>query len=454
MQKVQIATKFEPRDYQKPLLKAMLGEYKRAVCIWARRLGKDITAWNFMIYKALTEPRTYYYFFPTYAQGKKILWDGMDFKGKPFLSYIPPEVIVDKHETDMKITLSTGSVIQVVGVNNIDSVVGTNPYGLVYSEYALMDEDGWNFMRPVIRENGGWAIFIYTPRGNNHGHKLWKMASRAPGWFTQLLTIEDARREDGSPIVSQADIEEELREGMNPDLVQQEYFCSFEGPHKGAYYAKQVEHARREGRITQVPHDPGSLVHTAWDIGVGDSAIWFYQIVGLQIRVIDYVEDKGLGLPDYVSILQEKPYVYGRYFAPHDINVADWGTGVTRIETGLDLGINFEMVPKLAIEDGINAVRRIFPRLVFDEEKCSKGLDALSSYCREYNKDKKEFRSTPCKDWASHGADAMRYLALGVSMEADPIIQTRAETLFDIRQMPPYQGFGLGQQIADTEFTH
>ncbi|KKM67845.1 hypothetical protein LCGC14_1466980 [marine sediment metagenome] len=425
-----VEMKYMPRDYQIPLLKAMDGGCKRGVALWARRLGKDMTAWNWLIHKALTEVHTYFYLFPTYAQGKKILWQGKDYKGQPFLSYIPEEVIVAKYETEMRIELKNKSTIQIVGVNNIDSVVGTNPYGLVLSEYALQDPRGWNLMRPILRENGGWAIFIYTPRGHNHGYRLYEMAKREEHWFSEKITIDEARREDGSLIVTQEDIDEELREGMDPDLVQQEYYCSFEGPQEGAFYGKLLKLAREEGRIGNFPWDPGHLVHTGWDIGVGThNAIWLYQAIGLEIRFIDCIEDigSGYGLPQFVKLLKEKPYAYGRHLVPWDIANHDWSTGRSRVETAMDMNIVFEPVVKLPVEDGIDATRRLFPRFKFNESLCGVGLEALESYCREYDDKAKEFKRKPNKDWASHFGDALRTVGVGFAEDAPAIVQTRAD---------------------------
>jgi len=183
----------------------------------------------------------------------------------------------------------------------------------------------------------------------------------------------------------------------------------------GAVYKNELAKARSDGRITRVPVDPALKVHTVWDLGVSDSTtIWFVQVVGKEVRVVDYYEATGEGLPHYARILEQRGYLYGKHFAPHDIAVRELGSGVSRIETAKKLGINFEIVKNVPIEDGIEASRQILSSCWFDTDKCSAGLHALSNYRREYNDKMGEFKARPVHDWASHAADAFRYLALSV----------------------------------------
>ena len=252
------------------------------------------------------------------------------------------------------------SIFQIVGTDNIDSIVGTNPIGCVFSEYALQDPRAWEFIRPILRENGGWAVFDYTPRGKNHGWTLYQMARDNPDWFTSLLTVDD------TGVLTSADIDAERREGMDEDLIQQEYYCSFEGARQGAYYSAQLKLAEKEGRLTSVPYEPIAGVQTWWDLGIGDStAIWFTQTIGREVRVIDYLEASGEGLGYYAKALAAKGYVYdlkGAHHAPHDIEVRELGTGRSRLETAAGLGIDFHVVPRLGIDDGIEATRSFLSR--------------------------------------------------------------------------------------------
>lgn len=387
---------------------------KRAVWIAHRRAGKDKTLLNYTIKEMFRRIGTYYYLMPTYAQAKKIIWDGIDGDGQKFLNHFPQEAIKNTNNTEMKIELINGSIFQLIGTDKIDSIMGTNPVGCVFSEYSLQNPQAWDLMRPILRENGGWAVFNYTPRGKNHGYELYLMAKNNPEWFCQVLTVRDTCREDGDPIITEADIATERDEGMDEDLIQQEYFCSFTAAVTGSYYAKQIQLAEDEGRICSVPHQPNIKVDTWWDLGIGDStAIWFTQTVGKEIRVIDCYENNGEGLPFYAKHLQSLPYVYGEHNAPHDIQVRELGTGKSRVETAKTLGIKFKVIPMLSIEDGIEASRSILASCWFDKDKCKSGLHALREYHKEYDEKKKVFKSYPCHDWSSHYADAFRGLAVG-----------------------------------------
>lgn len=382
---------------------------KRAVWIAHRRAGKDKTLLNYTIKKMFERIGTYYYFLPTYAQAKKIIWDGIDGAGVKFLDHFPVEVVRKNNATDMKVELVNGSVFQLIGTDKIDSIMGTNPVGCVFSEYSLQNPKAWDLIRPILRENGGWAVFNYTPRGKNHGYDLYLMAKDNPEWFCQVLTIKDT-----VSVISEADIEKERAEGMDEDLIQQEYYCSFTAAVTGAYYAKQIQQAEDDTRITTVPYDTKIAVDTWWDLGIGDSTvIWFTQTVGKEIHVIDYYENNGEGLPHYAKYLQSLPYVYGRHNAPHDIEARELGTGKSRLEVAKTLGIAFKVVPNLSVDDGIEAVRGILNRCWFDKAKCKTGLHALREYHKEYDEKKKVFKSYPCHDWSSHAADAIRYFAVG-----------------------------------------
>src|SRR3990172_7775835 len=221
--------KYVPRSYQKPFFYAMHYEQKKRACIvWHRRAGKEKTCWNYVITMACERVGSYYYFFPTNIQGRKVLWDGMDASGFPFLSHIPTELLDgDPNQTEMKIRLCNGSLIQVIGTDNYDSARGTNPIGCVFSEYSYQDPRVWDTFRPILAENGGWAIFNFTPNGKNHASDLYEMALKTPEWFCQVLTVLDTVREDGTPIITPEAIQAERIAGMDEEMIQQEFYCSF-----------------------------------------------------------------------------------------------------------------------------------------------------------------------------------------------------------------------------------
>lgn len=419
---IQIPFNFTPRPYQLPLLRAMDNGIKRAVLIAHRRSGKDKTLINLTVKKMLERVGTYFYFFPTYAQGKKILWDGMDKTGFKFLDHIPVDIRKRTNNTDMLIELLNGSIFQIVGTDNIDSIVGTNTIGCVFSEYALQNPAAWDFMRPILRENGGWAIFNYTPRGNNHGKKLYDMARNNPDWFCSLLTVDDTKDINGNRIITDADIEEERRSGMSEELIQQEYYCSFEAAIEGAYYAKEITNMRNSGRICNVPYDSSMPVFSVWDLGINDTmAIGFFQRTITELRMIDFYENKNNGLDHYAKLLKDKPYVYSKHFAPHDIKVRELSDGKSRLEKAEALGIKFEVVPSLSIEDGIEAARSALTKTYIDQNNCSRFLDCIVEYKKKWDEKNRVFGNKPLHDWTSNAADMFRYASIVIDQMKNEI---------------------------------
>lgn len=403
---------WDPRRYQRSAWKYLQEGGKRASLVWHRRAGKDSFALNWTASAAMKRVGTYWHMLPAANQGKKVIWEGIDKAGRRVIDQAFPKWARDSksptNATEMSIRLATGSLIQVCGSDNYNSLVGSNPIGVVFSEYSLADKRAWDFIRPILAENGGWAIFIFTPRGQNHAYELHEMAKRNSAWFAQTLTVAD------TGAIPMEMIEEERQAGMPEALIQQEFFCSFESAIHGAYYGTLIRDAKDAGRVGKVQGDPILPVHTAWDLGVGDStAIWFYQVAGREIRIIDYYEQSGEGLPHYAGVLKDRGYVYGVHHAPHDIQVRELGSGRSRLETAASLGITFQVVKNQPIEDGIEAVRSLLPMCWFDETRCKPGLAALEHYRKDWNDKYKVFRSGPVHDWASHGADAFRYLAIG-----------------------------------------
>ncbi len=414
--------KWSPRPYQMPLWTALEQGKKRAVCVWHRRAGKDLTALNWLIRSAVMRRGAYWHALPTYAQGRKIVWDGMTSDGCSFLELIPPELIVRKRDDEMKVWIHAHgggeSTIQIVGAEKYDHLVGTNPVGIVLSEYSIQTPAFWNFARPILAENGGWALFLYTPRGRNHGFKLFNDAKKNANWFVQLLTVDDT----GSIMPSA--IEEDRISGMPEEMIQQEYYCSWDAGLVGSYYGDVLAAAQRENRIGGVPWDPAIPVTTAWDLGVGDmTCIWFMQKVGPQRRIIDFYYNSGQGLEHYVRELQNKPYVYAEHLLPHDVKVKELGSGKSRFEILRGFGLKVRIVRKLSVEDGINAVRQYLPKCWIDEEKCIFGLSGLRSYTKRRietelgPKGEPVYADQPEHGWASHPSDAFRYLAVGERSE-------------------------------------
>lgn len=360
----------------------------------------------------------YWHMLPEYSQARKSVWEAVNpHTGVRRIDEAFPKAIRETtRETDMFIRFKNGSTWQLVGSDTFNSLVGSPPIGVTASEWALADPAAWAYLRPILRENNGWAVFITTPRGRNHVHRMFEGAKDDPDWFVQRLTARDTGTLTAPELEKER--QEYLREYGADDgdnLFSQEYLCDFDAAIIGAYYSRAMRQAAADNRICRVPCDSTALVHTAWDLGLSDStAIWFVQVIGREIRVIDYLENAGQPLDWYVSELSKKGYSYGQDILPHDARARELQTGRSREETLRALGRNVQIAPSMGVADGINAVRTILSRCWFDQDKTTKGRDCLSQYRRQWDEDRKIYQDRPYHDWTSHGADAFRYLALSV----------------------------------------
>ncbi|MCP4245292.1 MAG: hypothetical protein GY772_32550 [bacterium] len=406
-----------PREYQRPLWDALEGGCKRAVAVWHRRAGKDMTGLHWMAVQAFVRPGIYWHLFPTYAQGRKAIWEGRDNEGHGFLEAFPEGSWYRKRDDEMSLWLHGGSIYQVIGCDQIDRLVGANPVGCVFSEYALQNPAAWQLIRPILAANDGWAVFAYTPRGRNHGYKLAKLAESDDRWFYQLLRVRD------TGVVPEDVLAAEKAE-MAKELFDQEYNCSFDAPLVGSYYGELLSDASKDGRIGKVPWAPQVPVTVAFDLGMSDAtSMWFAQRVGREIRLIDYYENSGHGLEHYAKVIRDKPYIIEDVLAPHDAKVRELGTGKSRLETALSLGLRMRVVPKLSLEDGIQATRLLLRNVWINEKNCGRGLQALREYIKAPIENERGpggemlYRDRPKHNWASHGADALRTLAVGMAPE-------------------------------------
>lgn len=406
------------RPYQREVWKYLEAGGKRAICLWHRRAGKDEVALHWTAVSAVRKPAVYWHMLPQAEQARKAVWDAVNpHTGRRRIDEVwPSELIESKREDIMQLKLKNNAVWQVVGSDNYNSLVGSPPYGVVFSEYAVADPAAWDYIRPILAENGGWAIWPYTPRGQNHGYDLYEAGRKNKNWFVQRLTIEDTKA------LSQDVIEEERLAGMDEDLIRQEYYCSFTAPNSGSYYGRQMSEADEEGRIGNVPHERSAVTLTSWDLGIGDStAIWLAQVVGMEIHLIDYHQASGQPIEHYVDWLEDRAkqfgYRYHEHYLPHDADARERGSGRSIIETleSMRLAGELRLLPRHRIDDGINAVRVILPRCWFDEEKCALGIKALRAYRRAYDDKAKAFSNRPLHDWSSDPADSFRYLCMGIS---------------------------------------
>lgn len=404
-----MALTFQPRPYQIPIIKSLNSGIKRAVWVVHRRGGKDVTAFNWCILQLLINPGwTAFHILPTYSQAKKVIWDSSTNDGERILDYIPSELIESKNGQEMKIRLTNGSLYQLIGSDNIDSLVGSNPKIIIFSEYAIQSPAAWEYLSPILEINKGYAIFISTPRGKNHFYDLVIKAKSNPKWFCEILSVKD------TGVLSDEEVEEIRTEnGFSEEHMQQEYYCSFNRGIEGSYYGRIIEKARDDKRICNVPYDTRSPVHTAWDIGYGDStSIVFWQDIGGEVRIIDFYEAQGEGIAHYAKIIQNKPYVYGTHYMPHDAGSGSIQTGRTLQDVAYEVGIKTVILEREKdIQIGIESVRSLLSIVFIDERKCSHLLKCLENYHKKYNEKTEAYSEAPLHDWTSHAADSVRYMA-------------------------------------------
>ena len=407
-------TTFEPRDYQEKLIDAFEDSgLKRFLLVWPRRAGKDVCALALLLRAALRRRGTYFLIYPTFAAGRKILWDAIDIEGNRIMhKYIPEYWVLSRNEQQMRIWLTNGSQIQILGSDNYDTLVGTNAHGMVFSEFALQDPRAWQFAIPILNASDGWAMFISTPRAKNHLFDLFLVASENPNWFCEKLTVEDTKHIPLSVIQAEIDSGQ-----LSEDMAMQEYWTSFELGVQGSFYSRYIDNLRHKGQICNVPWEPYHPVYTSWDLGYNDpTCIIFFQIIGPNIRIIDCYENNKKGLEHFAKFVKDKPYSYAKHVAPHDIAVHDLGTGISRWKIMHDLGITFIRYDSKqpGIDDGIEAVRRNLPKMWFDEKSCEPLIKALENYRQEYDSKNKIYKPNPLHDWSSHFADSMRYLCVAL----------------------------------------
>jgi len=430
---IRIPYDWVPRRYQLPAWQFFEDGGKRACLVWHRRAGKDLFAINKIGASAVQRVGLYWHLFPTYQQGRKIAWNGKTKTGRAFLDHFPKTLVHSKNNTDMRLELKNGSIYQVVGTDDVDRLVGANPVGCVFSEYSLQDPRAWDYIRPILAENEGWACFIYTPRGHNHGYNLYNLAKKSDRWFCQALSVSETRA------IPMEAIDEERESGMPEEMIQQEFFVSFDAPMVGSYYGDLMKKCEEDGRIREMAVDPMIKVHTCWDLGMRDStSIWFFQIHGTEVRWVDYYENDSEGLQHYVNMLNSKGYTYGEHFGPHDLEVRDLSTGRSRKEILYEMGLRMTVTPKLNIQDGIEAARVVIPISYFDPKRCVRGLECLRNYQKDYDEKLKIFKSGPLHDWTSHGADSFRYGSLNIrnmiyrESGDSSLLPRQAETEYDI----------------------
>ncbi|MGD9725272.1 MAG: hypothetical protein AB7R40_23515 [Nitrospiraceae bacterium] len=382
-----------------------------------RRFGKTVGCINDKIRAALSNnrefpPPRYSYVAPTYTQAKDIAWGYLKHYSAPI-----PGIKVS--ESELWVEYPNSARVRLYGADNYDRMRGLYNDGVTIDEPAQMDPRAWpEVIRPTLSDYQGWASFIGTPQGRDWFYKIDRAENgeELPDWFRLTLKASE------TGIIKPEELES-LRLGLSDEQYAQEFECSFEAAVVGAYYGKLMAAAEQDQRICSVPYEASSAVWTAWDLGIRDAtAIWFCQTVGREVHLIDYYESSGADLAHYVNQLRNKPYAYAGHIVPHDAQAKELGTGKSRLEILESLGLNnVTIAPNHRVEDGINAARVLIQKCWFDARKCSRGVDALKLYRAEFDDKLNAFKPRPVHDWASHGADAFRYLAMGLDLSPKPV---------------------------------
>ena len=420
----------DPYPHQRRMMKAVLAN-KNVMAIIHRRAGKDICCLELWMLRALSRIGTHVYLFPLYSQARSVIWNGMDYSGKPFIDNIPKCLIKHKNEARMEITLLNGSRLVLAGSNNTDSLMGTNPVTIIYSEFALHHPLARQYLNPILIQNDGIEIIQSTPRGRNHCFEVYEAVRDNPKYHIEHLSIKETFKNDGAPIITDEQVTDARNMGMSEEMVQQEWFCNFNVGNMGAYYTREMSDMDREGRITNLVVNPHLPLHTVWDLGGTDStAGLLFQLEGNYIHILFLLHDSGQGFKYYLDKAEQIRISvgcrWGTHFAPHDITQKHqgWEQAESRLMLARRAGWQFQVTPKMSFEDGIEAVRYVFQKLRIDKNNCPLAIRALREYQREYDDAKACFKPAARHDWTSHIADAVRYLAINF------------RRLYDIPQSP------------------
>ena len=407
MEVEQIVIDYEPRRQFIPFH----NRTERFACIVAhRRAGKTVACIHDLQKDALTcqleRPRCSY-IAPSYKQAKTVAWDYLKAAAEPLYKHG-----ATANEAELRMDYPNGGQVRLFGADNYDALRGMYNDSAVLDEFADFDPRAWpEVIRPTLADRRGRATFIGSPKGHNQFYDIHKRAQAESDYYSLILKASE------TGLIHPEELES-AKKDLSEEQYAQEFECSFEAAIVGAYYGKLM--AQAASRITGVAYDPAAQVWTSWDLGIRDAtAIWFAQVIGREIHIIDYYEASGADLGHYVREIQGRPYSYAGHILPHDAQAKELGTGKTRTEVLEGLGLkNLTICSQQRVEDGINAVRVFIPKCWFDAIKCERGIEALRLYRAEYNDKLQSLRANPVHDWASHAADSFRYLALTLDRQA------------------------------------
>lgn len=383
-------------------------EERWAVMVAHRRCGKTVACINDLIKRAAQEGKRdgrYAYVAPYYAQAKSVAWD--------YLLKFSEPIRTHANQSELWVQLRGGARIRLYGADNPDALRGLYMDGVILDEFADMRPTVWgSIIRPLLADRNGWAVFIGTPKGKNAFYDVFRYATKSAEWFTKSL------RASQTGIIPDAELED-AKKSMSDSEYEQEFEVSFEAAVIGAYYGKEFKALEAEGRIREIEYDRAHPVYSAWDLGYTDStAIWIFQTILGEIRVLDYYANNGQDVAHYANVLKSKGYKYERHYLPHDARAKTLASNKSVIEQLADhLGLSsLRIVPNLSVQDGIQAARLVFPKIWFDP-RCETGYEALKLYQREWDDKGNCFKDRPRHDFTSHPADAFRYLCVAYQEE-------------------------------------
>lgn len=440
-----IPANFTPRPYQEPVMRYFDQGGKRAVWVMHRRGGKDRTMLAQVSKMALQRVGLYWHMLPTLKQARKAVWDNITGDGLKLIeSTFPREIVKRRREDEMMVELANGSIVQLVGSDNFDSLVGANPVHITFSEFALSHPRAWELMRPILAENGGTAAFISTPRGYNHLHRLLEYAKSDDSWFAAVMDVRTTNR------LSEAEVAAEIKAGMPEELARQEFYCDFSAANVGSILGSRLEEAERDGRIADwIALDrQAPAVELVLDIGRNDAtAVWCAQRRPDGYAVLGYDEDTGLAAEDWVDRFIAsgwRPENVGCVWLPHDAWAKTFASRKSSAEQFHAAGFKVGRVPSLAKHDQINAARTVARKCYFNRAATERGRETLREWQFKYDEERRTYSREPDHNWASHCGDAFAYMS--VVMQTAPAPERKTDAPIS---RPVHQSFRL-DELWDT----
>ena len=357
-----------PRPAQMNAWRALRKGVRTVILAWHRRMGKDEVALHNAAIKTMERVGNYWHMLPIQEQARKAIWEAVNPRtGRVrWKDAFPDELIQHVDNQTMKLTMVNGSTWQVLGSDNYNSLVGTTPVGITYSEDALGDPNAHSFFRPILLENNGWSLHISSVRGRNHFYDRVQTYKDDPNAFVEVLSAEDTGL--FTPLQLAAERAAYIAErgaAVGNALFEQEYLSNWDAAVVGAIFGQEIKDIYETGRALPLAYDPRFPVDTSWDLGVADTnVILFWQTVGNYERLIDWYSSSDVGIDHYAEVLASKRYFYGSHIAPHDIANREWGlNGMTRLDHARSLGIHFERMPNIAKADSIAAASQLLRRM-------------------------------------------------------------------------------------------